>query len=104
MSSGIVILSISITSVVLVTAGCAAAARRVMKKDWSAILAGGSAVPSMFLLGLIYWLITMEVDDAPPGMVILGSLSAAAMTAPLTFLVSFFTVWLLARRMRLNGR
>ena len=57
----------------------------------------------MLLLGLIYWLLTMDVDDAPPGMVILGSLMVAAITVPITFLVSFVTVWLLARRTRLGG-
>jgi hypothetical protein len=68
-----------------------------------AILAGGLAVPWLFLLGLVYWLITMEVDDPPPGMVILGSLVAISITAPLTLLVSFITVWLLARATP-NGR
>jgi vacuolar-type H+-ATPase subunit I/STV1 len=91
-----------IGSVIVLTGGCAAAVQRMMHKDRLAILSGGLAFPSVLLLGLIYWLLTMEVDDAPPGMVILGSLMAAAIAAPITFLVSFATVLLLARRTRLS--
>ena len=97
-------LIVSIISVALVTAGCAAIVRRVTNKNPVAILVGGLTVPSILLLGLIHWLITMEVDDAPPAMVILGSLVAVGITAPLTLLVSFITVRLLTHPAPSGGK
>lgn len=74
------------------TAGSAIGTRIVTKNDLAAILAGVFTVPALFLFGLLYFLSTMEVDDAPPGMVIGGTIVAAAIAMPATLLVSFFTV------------
>ena len=84
----------------VLSAGIAAAVRHLSKRDGSAIAAGGLALPSLFLLLLAYWLVTMQVDDPPPGPVMFGTLLVAGVTAPVTFLASYLTVIGLRRRQR----
>jgi len=99
----IVIMVAVAVPVLAIAVGCSAIVLRFAHSDAVAVLAGGLIVPLLFVLGLLYWLLTMEVDDAPPGMVILGSLTAAAVTTPITFFVSLATVWLIRRRAGQNG-
>lgn len=103
MNETIVIIAVSV-ALLAVAMGCSAMSLRFAQRASVAVVAGGLSVPLLFILGLLYWLLTMGVDDAPPGMVILGCLTGAALTAPATFFVSLITVWLLRRRAERNGR
>jgi len=103
MNETIIIIAVSV-ALLAVAMGCSAIVLRFALRASAAVLAGGLIVPLLFILGLLYWLLTMEVDDALPGMVILGCLTVAAVTAPITFFASLVTVWLLRRRAERNGR
>ena len=93
------ILAAAFTSV-----GIAIPARYVTKKDGVAIVIGGLALPLLVLCGLVYWLLTMAVDDPPPGLVIMGNLITAGVTAPIGFLASYIAVRTLTSRERMNDR
>ena len=88
---------------VISTVGCAMIARHLTRSDKAGIIAGGLAFPLLTLAGLFYWLATMEVDDPPPGAVIIANLALTGLALPLTFLMSLGTVCLLARRARASG-
>lgn len=88
----------------LVPAAIAFMVRRLTKRDVTAIVVGGLMLPALVLAGLLYWLATMEVDDADPGMVILGNLLLVAVITPVGMLASYLTVRFLARRKQRHGR
>jgi maltodextrin utilization protein YvdJ len=101
-----------VTSLVLVglvagaflTAGAIAAlCRLVTKSSALSLMIGTLAIPALICASLIYWLMTMEVDDAPPGMVIIGNLTAIAVITPLALLASRLTTRFFDRRALRNG-
>jgi hypothetical protein len=96
----IVVLTIAASTASAIASAGAALARYLTKRDGLAVFIGGMTLPSVIVLGLGYWLVTMQVDDAPPGMVILGNLVALAIVTPMSFLASRYTVRFLARNRR----
>lgn len=104
MLSMIMALTIAASVAILIAGISAAAARSLTKNNRLAVFIGGMTLPSLMVLGLAYWLMTMEVDDAPPGMVILGNLAALLVIIPVSFSASFFTVRALARTARSDVR
>ena len=85
---------------ILIAAAVGAAVRYLTKRDGLAIFIGGMTLPTLVIVGLVYWLNTMEVDDAPPGMVILGNMLLLVVITPLSFLGSFATIRILANASR----
>lgn len=84
----------------LLSGGIAAIARFLIKNDGLAIAIGGLALPALIIASTVYWLPTLEVDDAPPGSVIQGTIMMVAINAPFTFLTSYLTIRVLSRRRR----
>ena len=94
----------SALALMVITVGCAAGVRLLTKRIGLSIIAGGLVVPASFLLGIVFFVRDLRVDDPPPGMVIGGLILAAAITTPLTMLVSFLTVrWIAVRGNRKFG-
>jgi hypothetical protein len=82
----------------LIASAVAALSRVLTGSNGLSRALGTLVIPSLIVGALVYWLITMEVDDAPPGMLIMGNLTLLAVVTPITFLASHFTVQFLARR------
>lgn len=87
----------------LIAGGIAALTRHLTGKDALALAFGTLTMPAIILALLAYWLVTMEVDDAPPGMVILGNLAVIGVITPVALLASHLTVKFLARRTLRNS-
>ncbi|MBU6166569.1 MAG: hypothetical protein KGQ52_10625 [Alphaproteobacteria bacterium] len=86
------------------TAGATAAlARHLTGKDALALAFGTLTMPAIILALLAYWLATLEVDDAPPGMVILGNLAVIGVITPVALLASHLTIKFLGRRTLRNS-
>ena len=88
------------------TIACAATAisLRLRLKPAGAATIGTLALPGLIMASLILWAMIMEVDDAPPGMVLLGNLVFLTVSTPLSFVVSLQTLrWHARRKLRHNG-
>lgn len=88
---------------VVATVGVTLLARFITKRARLSIVLGGLALPAFTLLGLLYWLLTLEVDDPPPGIVIVGNLLIIGVISFITLLTSYLTVRLLSRSETENG-
>lgn len=88
----------------LIASGIAGATRRLTGNDALALAVGTFSMPALILASLAYWLVTMEVEDAPPGNVVLGNLFVVCLITLVALLASHLTLKFLARRSLRNGR
>lgn len=96
---------VGIVSGVFLMAGTIAAASYVATKSNALSTALGTAtIPTLLCASFAYWVLTMEADDAPPGNVLVGTLTALAVVTPIALLASRFTVKFLSRRALRNDR
>jgi hypothetical protein len=96
---------LGIVIVVSPIAGTIAAVIRVATKSNALSIAIGTlTIPALLCVSFGYWVLTMEADDAPPGAVLMGNLTALAVVTPIALLASRFTVRFLSRRALRNVR
>jgi hypothetical protein len=81
----------SATGVFLIAGAIAALGRLVTQSRVLSLTSGTLAIPALICASLVHWLLTMGADDAPPGMVMIGSLTAVATITPLSLLASHLT-------------
>jgi len=86
-------------------AGTIAAVSRAATKNNSLSMAIGTlTIPALLCVSFGHWVLTMEADDAPPGAVLMGSLTALAVVTPIALLASHFSIKFLSRRALRNVR
>ena len=86
-------------------AGTIAAVSRVATKSYALSMALGTlTIPALLCASFGYWVLTMGADDAPPGAVLMGNLTAIAVVTPIALLASRFTVKFLFRHALRNVR
>ena len=96
---------LGIVIVVSLIAGTIAAVSRVATKSNALSMAIGTlTILALLCVSFGYWVLTMEADDAPPGVVLMGNLTALAVVTPIALLASRFTVRFLSRRALRNVR
>ncbi|EJL23653.1 hypothetical protein [Novosphingobium sp. AP12] len=91
-------------AVFLIAGAVAAICRPVTNSRGVSLMAGTLAIPALISASLIYWLSTMESDDAPPGMVIIGNVTAIAVITPLALFASHLTTKFMDRRAARNAQ
>ena len=74
------------------------------KKSALATALGTLTMPALLCASVGYWVLTMEADDAPPGAVLMGALTALSVVTPTALLASRLTVKFLSRRVSRNVR
>lgn len=82
----------------LVASAITAVCRLLTKSDALSVTLGTLTMPALIFAALVYWVITMEADDAPPGMVLIGNMTVIAVVTPIALLASRLTTRLLSRR------
>lgn len=82
----------------LISGAVAAICRLLTKSNFASKIVGSLFVPAMISAQLIYWLNTMEVDEAAPGNVLIGNLLTIAAATAIGFLASHLTIRFLSRR------
>lgn len=92
-----------VAAVSLISGTVAAVSRIATQRNSVSIAIGTLTMPALICLSFGYWALTMEVDDAPPGNVLMGSLTAVAVVTPFALFVSRFTVMFLSRRALQKG-
>jgi hypothetical protein len=92
-----------VAGVFLFAGSIAALCRHLTKRTGLSVTIGTLTQPSLICALLVYWLMTMEVDDAPPGVVVMGSLTLIAVITPVSFFASRLTTRFLDRRALQNG-
>lgn len=85
------ILPLATMVALLVTAAIAYVLGRRLERDTAVIIAGFS-LPIIIMIAAYYGVTTDEPDGPPPGIILLGALAVAAVTAPVTLIVSWFVV------------
>jgi len=96
---------LGIVIVVSLIAGTIAAVSRVATKSNALSMAIGTlTILALLCVSFGYWVLTMEANDAPPGAVLMGNLTALAVVTPIALLASRFTVRFLSRRALRNVR
>ena len=101
---GLLVLIGIVLCVSLIAGTITAVSRAATKSDSLSMAIGTLTIPALLCVSLGHWVLTMEVDDAPPGAVLMGSLMALAVVTPIALLASRFTVKFLSRRALRNVR
>jgi hypothetical protein len=101
---GLLILAGEVAGVSIIAGTIAAVIRVATKSDTLAIALGTLTLPVFFCVSFGYWVFKMEAEDAPPGTVLMGNLTALAVVTPIALLASHFTVKSLSRRAPRNVR
>ena len=86
------VLPVSALLAFALTAAAAYFLGRRLKRRVPAILVAGLALPLTIIFAALYAVSTDEPDGPPPGMVLLGALSVAALTTPVTLILSGIAV------------
>ncbi|MES2288671.1 MAG: hypothetical protein V4530_02955 [Pseudomonadota bacterium] len=86
------ILPLSALVALLATAAIAYFLGRRLKDRVPAILIAGLALPVTIMIAAYYGVTTDDPEGPPPGMVLMGALSVAAIAAPITLIVSGLAV------------
>lgn len=87
------ILPVSAVVALLVTAAIAYFLGQWLKdRKILAVLIAGLTLPIIIMLAAFYGVATEEPDGPPPGMVLMGALAVAAITSPITLIVSGLAV------------
>jgi len=92
-----------IVGVSLIASVLAALCRLLAKSNALSRAVGTLTMPVLICAAFVYWVMTMEVDDAPPGNVLVGTLTAVAVVTPIALLASHLTIRFLSRRAPRNG-
>ncbi|MFA6117420.1 MAG: hypothetical protein WC729_25710 [Sphingomonas sp.] len=92
-----------IVGVSLIASAIAALCRLLTESNALSLTMGTLTMPALICALFVYWVMTMEVDDAPPGNVLIGNLTALAVVTPIALLASHLTIRLLSRRALRNG-
>ena len=87
----------------LIASAIAAASHFLTRSYALSLTLGTLTMPALLLASFTYWLMTMEADDAPPGTMIIGNLTAIGIVTPIALLASLLTLKLLARRAPRKG-
>lgn len=93
-----------VACVTLIASAIAALCRLVTKSNALSLALGTLALPALICASFLYWVMTMEVDDAPPGMVLIGNLIVIAVIVPIALLACNLTIRFLSRRALRKGR
>lgn len=101
---GLLLLIGIVIGVSLIASTIAAVIRAATKSNTLSIALGTLTIPTLLCVLLGYWILTMEADDASPGAVLMGNLTALVVVTPIALLASRFTVKFLARRTSRNDR
>jgi hypothetical protein len=104
MLSGMLVLIGIVAGVSLIAGTIAAVSRAATKSNALSIALGTLTIPALLCALFGYWMLTMEADDAPPGAVLMGNLTALAVVTPIALLASRFTVKFVSRRASRNVR
>jgi hypothetical protein len=87
-----------IAGVALIAAAVAAICRLLTKSNALSLAAGTLTIPILVCASLVYWTMTMEVDDPAPGNVLIGALMVLAAVTPVALLASRFTIKFMSSR------
>ena len=101
---GLLVLIGIVLSVSLIAGMIAAVSRAATKSDSLSMAIGTLTIPALLCVSFGHWVVTMEADDASPGAVLMGSLTALAVVTPIALLASRFTIKFLSRRALRNVR
>jgi xanthine/uracil/vitamin C permease (AzgA family) len=101
---GVLVLIGIVAGVSLIAGTIAAVSRVVSKSNALSVALGTLTIPALLCASFGYWVLTMEVDDAAPGAVLMGNLTALAIVTPIALLASRCTIKFLSRRALRNVR
>ena len=87
-----IVLAGAMVIALIVTVGIAFLLHRRFEMTLGAVFFAGFAVPVGWIVATFYFVTTDGPDGPPPGAIIMGNLSAAAILLPLTLLVGALTV------------
>ncbi|WP_375392059.1 hypothetical protein [uncultured Sphingomonas sp.] len=99
---GMLVLIGIVVGVSLIAGTLAAVSRIATKSNALSMALGTLTIPALLCASFGYWVLAMDADDAPPGAVLLGNLTALAVVTPIALLASRFTVKFLSRRASRN--
>lgn len=100
----LLVISAVIAGVSVIAGGIACVCRSLSKSNTLSLVIGTLAIPALVCTSFVYWVLTMEADDASPGSVVMGNMTAIAIVTPIAAIASHFTIKWLSNRPVRDGR